>query len=449
MAAALASIAAVTAAAQGAGTVAIRGARVITGAGSVLEKGTVLVRDGLIAEVGAAVEAPQGAWVIDGSGLTVYPGLIDALSTWGLPEAAAAAPAAGGRGGQAARLPAATPGATPPPRSNGPEDRPGTNSWVKAADQVRPSERRVEQARSAGFTTAVVFPRQGLVGGQGAVIDLGGDTAGKMVVEPSVGLWLSLQPNGYTGYPSSLMGVMAYFRQLWLDLGWYREARAAYAKSPQSTPRPPYDRALEGMLDNRLVLLPTPNEIALERMIKLAGDLKTPAAFYGVVEGYRMAGELKKAGVPVILNVKWPAAERDTDPEDQPTLHTLELREKAPTSPAVLAAAGVPFAISSDGEESPREVIRSLKKSIDLGLKREDALRALTLSAARIYGLADRLGSIERGKIANLVVTDGDLFEEKTKVQMVFVDGVKYLPVPEAPAGGASPRRPAAEEAGR
>jgi hypothetical protein len=447
----LACAAATTATAQAPAVFAIRDARVVTGAGAVLEHGAVLVKDGLIAEVGSTVAIPKEAWVIDGKGLTVYPGLIDGLSTWGLPETPAAPPAAGGgRALQMAQLQAA-PGAALPPRSNGPEDRPGTNSWVKAADQVRPAERRVEQARSAGFTSAVIFPRQGLVGGHGAVVNLARETAGKMVIEPSAGLWLSLQPAGYSGYPSSLMGVLAYFRQLWLDLSWYRQTKAAYAKSPQLSPRPAYDRALEGMLDAKRVLLPAPNPIALERMVKLMHDIQTPVVFYGVLEGHRMAGDLKKSGMPVILNVKWPVRERDSDPEEQTPLRTLEVREKAPTSPAALAAAGVPFAVSSDGQESPREVIRSLKKSIDLGLSKEDALRALTLSPARIFGVADRMGTVERGKIANLLVTDGDLFEEKTKVQMVFIDGVKYLPAPEAPAGPAganSARRPGAGEEG-
>lgn len=449
IAAVLTCIAAVTAAAQPAPTVAIRGARVVTGSGAVLETGTVLIKGGLIAQVGASVQVPPEAWVIEGKGLTVYPGLIDALSTWGLPEVAPATPATGGRGGQTALLQAVAGGGTAPPRSNGPEDRPGTNSWVKAADQVRPTDARVAQARSAGFTSAVVFPRQGLVGGHGAVIDLGGETAGAMVVEPSAGLWISTQPGGYLGYPSSLMGVLAYFRQLWLDLGWYRDAQAAYAKAHQTIERPPYDRALEGMMDVPRLLLPAPNPIALARMRKMASGINTPVTYYGVLESYRMAVELKQAGAPVILNVKWPVRERDSDPEEQTLLGTLELRDRAPTGPAALAAAGVRFAVSSDGQDSPREVVRSLKKSIDMGLKREDALRALTLSAAEIYGVADRLGSIERGKIANLVVTDGDLFEERTKIQMVFVDGVKYLPVPDAPAGpagGAASRRPGSEE---
>lgn len=422
--------------AEAPGLVAIQDARIVTVSGAVLEKGTVLVRDGIIAEVGASVAVPKGAWIVDGKGLTVYPGLIDALSTWGIPDVAAAAPAAAGtRGGAPV---AATPGAaqTAAPRSWGPQDRPGTTSWVRAADLVKTTDRRIETARGAGFTTAVTFPKTGLVAGHGAVVNLGGETGGQMVVDPGAGLYMTMTPSGYSGYPSSPMGMLAYFRQLWIDAEHYKLAKALYAQSPASVKRPEYDRALEGVLEAKRVLLPAASPTAMERMLRLASDLKTPFVLYGVVQGYEMADRLKQTATPVVLNVKWPTRERDADPERVETLRTLEIRDKAPSSPVVLAAAGVKFAVSSDGLDTPRDVIRALKKSMDVGLKKEDALKALTLNAAEIYGLAAKMGSVEKGKMANLVVTDGDLFDDKTKVKMVFVDGVKYLPPVEAPQTG-------------
>lgn len=101
--------------------------------------------------------------------------------------------------------------------------------------------------------------------------------------------------------------------------------------------------------------------------------------------------------------------------------------------PAALAAAGIPFAFTSEGLDAPRDLIAAVKKSIDLGFKREDAIHALTLGAARIYGVDNRLGSIEPGKIANLTVIKGELFDSMARVQMVFVDGKKYDPAPEPP----------------
>jgi imidazolonepropionase-like amidohydrolase len=427
--------------------VAIENARIVPVSGPVIEKGTLVFRNGIITDVGASIATPKGAWIIDGNGLTVYPGLIDAYSSWGLAESAAPAAGAGRQAAQAA--PAV--GATPAARSWGPADRPGTNSWVRAADLIKPSEKKVEQARSAGFTSAATFPRQGLVGGHGAIINLGGETAGAMVVEPSIGLQMSLSPSGYMGYPSSGMGVFAYFRQLWLDADHYTLAQALYKRQPAETPRPAYDHALEGVLEARRVLLPAASPTALERILALSSDLKTPAVVYGVVEGYEMAARLKETATPAVLNLKWPTKERDSDPEHVDSLRTLEIRDKAPTSPVVLSKAGVKWAISSDGLESARDIAKALKKSIDLGLKKEDALRALTLSAAEIYGVDARLGSIDKGKIANVVVTNGDLFDDKTKVVMVFVDGVKYLPAIEAArpgpgAGNGQPPAPVEEE---
>jgi imidazolonepropionase-like amidohydrolase len=411
--------------------VAIRGARVFPVSGPVLEHGTVIIKDGLIEAVGDGIAIPPGVTILDGTGLNVYPGLIDALSAWGIPEASAATPAA-------APAPPGAP-AQPQARVRGPEDRPNAFTWVRAADLIRPTDKRVESARSAGFTTAVTFPKQGILAGHGAVINLGGETSGDMVLDSSAGLYTTQSTRGFGSFPGSLMGVMAYVRQIWIDAAYYKLAKEAYAKDPVANPRPAYDRALEGLLETHRLLLPAGSRVQIDRALRFGAEFKTPFLLYGGQAAYEAVGELKAAGVPVILDVKWPVKEKDPDPEEVPSMKTLQLRDKAPTTPAALAAAGVPFAISSEGLDAPKDVIKALKKSIDLGLKPADAIRALTLSAAEIYGLAGRLGSIEKGKIANLTVVKGDLFDDKATVSMVFIDGRKYVPAPEAP----TPPRPA------
>src|ERR1700685_1780417 len=144
---------------------------------------------------------------------------------------------------------------------------------------------------------------------------------------------------------------------------------------------------------------------------------------YGGQMAYEVAPEIAAQKIPVLVNLKWPEAEKDTDPDEKPSLRALRFRDKAPSSPAALAKAVVKSGFYSGGITAPKDILKAAKKSIDAGLAPDAALRALTLSPAEIYGVADRLGSIENGKIANLVVTDGDLFEEKTKIKMVFVDG--------------------------
>jgi hypothetical protein len=149
-------------------------------------------------------------------------------------------------------------------------------------------------------------------------------------------------------------------------------------------------------------------------------------AIYGGQMAYEAAPEIAAKKLPVLVNLKWPEAEKDADPEDKPSLRTLRFRDRASSSPAALAKAGAKFAFYSGGITAPKDILKAAKKSIDAGLPADAALRALTLSPAEIFGVADRLGSIENGKIANLVVTDGDLFEEKTKINMVFVDGRRF-----------------------
>lgn len=442
--------------------VAIRNAKIVTVSGPVIAKGTVVVRNGLIEAVGENVQAPADAMVIEGEGLTVYPGLIDALSTWGQPGTATIVTAgATGRGGRGAGTtttttvtPAAPVTATVTAPARGPEDRPQTTSWIKVADEVSGTDRRIETARSAGFTTAVTFPTRGIFAGQGAVIDLiSGQKAGEMVVASPMGQYISIGRGGFGGgmgggFPSALMGYIAYVRQIYLDADHYKLVKEAYAKDPRGMARPEYDRALEGVLDSPRILLPANRMVEIDRMLHLAADLKQPTILYGGRETYRSeaAALLKKSNTPLLLSMRWPEKARDTDPDEVDSMRTLETRDKAALAPAVLAKAGVRWAFYSDGLDQPRDLQRAVKKAIDSGLSREDALRALTLSPAEIYGVQDRVGSIEKGKIGNLVVTRGDIFDDRTRVEAIVVDGRKYTPAADAtPFGG---RGAATEEPG-
>jgi hypothetical protein len=383
---------------------AIRNARVVTVSGPILKKATVVVKDGLIAAVGENIDVPKDAWVIEGEGLTVYPGLIDALSNWGIPEAAA--PAAAPAGGRTSATPRATPPATPdpnaPPPARGPEDRPSNTSWQRAADLVKPADRRLEAARSAGFTTAVTFPMTGIFAGQGAVINLAGEKAPQMVVASPVGQYLAF-PAGFGsggggGFPGSLMGVFAYIRQMNIDADYCRQARLDYEKRPAGARRPEYDRASEGWLESPRILLPATRALEIERVLRLAAELKKPAVVYGAHEGFKAVDLLQKAGAPVLVSLRWPEKSRDADPDQPESLRTLELRDKAPSTPAALAKAGVKFAFYTDKIDRPRDALRAVRRAIDAGLSQDDAVRAMTLAAAEIYGVASQIGSIETVK---------------------------------------------------
>jgi amidohydrolase family protein len=226
------------------------------------------------------------------------------------------------------------------------------------------------------------------------------------------------------------MGTIAYVRQVWLDTNWDTQAGAIYEKNPRGVERPKYDRsdaALAAALGKHaVVLIPGNTSLQIRRALRLIEEWKLNAVLYGAQMSYEVAPEVAARKLPVLVDLKWPEAEKDSDPDVTPSLRTLRFRDRAPSSPAALAKAGVQFAFYSGGITPPKDILPAVRKSIDAGLSAEAALRALTLSPAEIFGVADTLGSIENGKIANLIVADGDLFDKKTKVKIVFVDGRKY-----------------------
>ena len=428
--------------------IAIKDAHIVTVSGADLPKGTVLLRNGLIQDIGPNLSIPADAWVIDGTGLTVYPGFMDGLGTWGIPGAS---PPAGGSArtagaGPQAPLPQTT--STPASRIRGPEDRPQTYSDQRAADLISPTDSRLDAARAAGFTSSATFPNKGIFEGLGALIDLAGERSGDMVVAQPIGQQVAFRVGGGgmgRAFPSSLMGNISYVRQLYLDLNQYKQAKQIYAEHPGGTKRPEYDHHLEGLSESPRLLLPADEWQQIDRMLNFGAELKTPFVLYGLHEAYKRVDQIKAANVPALISLKWPEKPRDADPSDIPNYRELMMRDQAPAVPGLFAKAGVKFAFYSDGVETAPDLKKAVKKAIDAGLGRADAIRALTLNVAEIYGVADRLGSIEKGKIANLTITKGEAFDDKSTVEYLFIDGKEFRPSKEAqqgPPGGAGARRP-------
>jgi Amidohydrolase family len=410
---------------------AIRGATVVPVSGPKLENVTVIISRGIISAVAKDAAIPDEAWVIDGNGLTVYPGLIDSFTDVGIPATTPPSGEGGGAGAGGARQQG--------PISQGPEDRPGAMPWRTAANEASLSDKRVETWRSTGFTTVISAPKGGMFPGQAAILDLQGERNGDMVVKAPVAIPVSLQPVGnFNSFPGSLMGAIAYVRQVWLDTDWWSKAESIYEKNSRGIEHPRYERTdaalAEALGEHAMVLVPANTSREIRRSFNLAENwrmhlaenLRPNVVLYGGQMSYEVAEEIAAKKLSVLVNLKWPEAEKDGDPDEIPSLNTLRFRDRAPTSPAALAKAGAKFAFYSDAITAPKDIVKAVKKSIDAGLAPDAALRALTLSAAEIFGVADRLGSVEKGKIANLVVTDGDVFNEKTKIKYVFVDGRRF-----------------------
>lgn len=424
---------------------AIKDAQIVTGAGKTLAKGTVVFRKGLITDVGENVKIPADARVIDGAGMTVYPGLIDGYTSLGLAAPTQAqAPAGGGGGGRQAAIAAAAASGPPPP-----EARLGDPS-LAAADQVKPGT-SFEDPRSVGVTTALSSPRQGIFAGQSALINLAGEDASKLVLRSPIALTVQFSAGGGFGggYPSSLMGTVAYIRQSFYDAVHYRDEVERYDRIKRGVNRPEHDKrlaALQPAIKGDLPVLFVANSDGdIRRALMIADEFKLKPIIAGAMYGYRIADILKARKVPVILSVDFPKRAADqTDDEDE-TLRELRQRAETPKGAAKLAQAGVKFAFSS-GSLRPQDFIANVQRAVENGLSKDEALRALTINAAEMFGAADQIGTIEVGKIANLVIASGDLLSKDTRVRHVFIDGSQIeLKKPDAAAargGGMGGGRP-------
>src|SRR6185436_8118532 len=322
----------------------ITNARIVTVSGPVIERGTVVIRNGLIAAAGANVNAPPDARVIDGNGLTVYPGLIDAYTDLALPEASPA-PSPGGGGGFFA---------APPPRPvGGPNSTQpvGLQPEVMVEDVIRPGGNEIESARNIGITTALTSPRTGIWMGQSALINLSGDTPQAMIVRSPVAMHVGFTPLRGT-YPGSLMGVFATLRQMMFDAQRYRDSMQIYERNPRGIRRPDTDRSLAALvpvIEGRMpVVMLVNSEREITRALDLASEFKLRLIVAGGRESDRVAERLAKQNVPVLLSLNLPrrttAALPEADPEP---LRVLRERVEAQQTAGKLLKAGVRFSFQS------------------------------------------------------------------------------------------------------
>jgi imidazolonepropionase-like amidohydrolase len=404
-------------------TYAITNARIVSVSGPTIERGTVVIRNGLIAAVGANVNVPSDARVIDGAGLTVYPGLIDSYTNLALPEAAPS-PSPGGGGGGAGFF-----AAQPRPSPGGPNSTqpPGLQPEVMVEDVIRPGGTELESWRNVGVTTALTSPRSGIWMGQSALINLNGETPQQMIVRSPVAMHVGFTPlRG--GYPGSLMGVFATLRQMMLDAQRYRDQVQMYERAPRGMRRPEVDRSLAALvpvLEGRMpVVMMANTEREIARALDLGNEFKLRLIIAGGREADRLTDRLVKQNVPVLLSLNLPrrttAALPEADPEP---MRVLRERVEAQQTAGKLAKAGVRFAFQSGSLTNISDLMVNAGRVIENGLGATDALRAFTIWPATIFGVENQLGSIETGKIANLTVTRGDLFDRNSRVVHVFIDG--------------------------
>ncbi len=430
-------------------TWALTNARIQTVTKGVIEKGTILIRKGLIEAVGPTVAVPSDARVIDLAGKTVTPGLFDLTSSLGLPSAPATGAgggpggAPGGGGGQ--QVQAAT--------------RQGMSPERQIATEIRLNATEVKPIRDAGITAVLVSPARGLFRGMSALVPLRDDAGPGTVIKSQVAEHIGYQ--GVQGdYPGTLLGVIAYQRQAFFDAQRQGVLQERYRSNPRGMERPANDPGLDALVPVVRGQVPAfieaSSENEIRRAVRLAREFNLKMTVIGATEGWQAVDAL--AGRSAVVSVNFPAPTAVTGwsyrlsqrraPGDSAAA-AREAQRMIEGNAAALNKAGIKFALASGGS---REFLANVRKAVAAGLPAPVALEALTIRAAEIAGVGEILGSIEAGKIANLIVSNTDILSDSARVSAVFVDGIRYEVAPPPPTrtggGGAGSGAPAAQVAG-
>jgi N-acetylglucosamine-6-phosphate deacetylase len=387
---------------------ALVGGRIVVAPGKVIEQGTLVIRDGLITHVGADVAPPPDARVWDMHGKTLYAGLIDAYSE--LPDTAKA----------------------PTVAASYWNDK--VTPEVRAADLVSVERAVNKKLRSQGIAVRLVAPTANIIKGTSALVTTGDDEPSLSLIAEQVALHVRLTPiRGMArgSYPTSPMGALTLVRQAMLDAQWYRDAWAAYRKQT-GLPRPEQSEALDALEryphSELPVIVDTSNELYLFRADRLAREFELNVIVRGSGREYRRLDAVRDTGRAVIVPLNFPEAPNVKTPEAAINASLEELLHwyLAPQNAAMLAEAGVKIAFTTQGLKDSAKFIASVRRAVERGLKPDDALRALTITPAELYGMSKRLGTLEPGKSAHVTVVDGRLFDKESKIVETWVDGRRY-----------------------
>lgn len=396
------------------GTFAVVGAKIVTVSGTVIENGTIVIQNGKITSIGAGVAVPSGAERIDGKGLSVFPGMIDSATGLGLAEI--------GQGANAtidiAEL--------------------GTNNAnAKAITGINPHSSHVNVTRVNGITTVMSSPAGGLIAGQGAVINLNGSTQADMAVEKTAALVVNFPRvagggggfggGGFGGFGGGQQtdfnelvrrrdAQIEELKKIFANASNHARAMEAYAKD-KTLPAVATNLSLEALVPyvrgERPIFFTAERERDIRAVAKFVSEMKLKGTIVGGQEAWKAADVLKANNIAVIYTNIYGLPVRDDDPYD----YLFE-------APSKMQQAGVKFAISTgDQGAEARDLPYHAGLAGSFGLTHEEALRSVTLYPAQILGVADRMGSLEVGKMANVVVADGDILDPRTNIKYMFIGG--------------------------
>ncbi len=422
-------------------TYALTNATIVQAPGRKIEKGTVVMKDGLITAVGAGISIPPEAIVIKADSMYVYAGFIDGLSHTGVTK------------------PKEEKLERPKDPGNPPAERAGITPQNDVRNWLNPNDKSIEDLRNLGFTVSQVVPYGNFLPGSGAIVLLGGKSPDDMVLVNNSALYSEL--TGAQGmYPNTVMAVMAKWRELYKNASLNKSYATTYASNRNGITRPTSDRILEAfypVIDQKIpVLFKSEKVMETQRVFTLKNDLGFSLVIADVKEGWPIINKIKSSNSKIFLSLDLPdevkkdekkedkkGAKKDSvktetkKPEVKKEKTALDLEKEAlekrkkdaialyTSQSSEFNKAGVEFGFSALSVKT-KDIQANLRRMIAAGLSEDAALKALTVDPAKILGLSDRLGSIDNGKMANLVVSDKPYFNEKAKVRYVFVDGNLY-----------------------
>ncbi len=375
-----------------------------------IENATLLIRDGKIQAVGKAVDIPNDAVVIDCSGKYIYPSFIDLYSDYGMPEPNA-------------------PGKRPEQQPQMLSNKFGAFSWnealkpeFNAVENFKADEKTAKALRELGFGTVLSHQMDGISRGTSTLVMLGEDREHFNVIKEKVAHHLSFRKGKSTqNYPSSLMGSIALLRQTYLDGQWYKDHGHKEEKN----------LSLEAW--NEVQQLPqifeVDDQLSALRAVKIADEFGKKYIIKGSGQEYRRIDALKKTGASFIIPLDFPKAFDVEDPFDalQADLSDLKHWELAPHNPAMLASTGFEFALTTSNLEQKSAFHSNLRAAIENGLSEEQVLKALTYTPAKLIQAYDVVGSLEAGKMANFIITTGNVFNKDTKFLHNWVRGKAHI----------------------
>ena len=377
-----------------------------------LDNATLVIRNGKVESVGLGIAVPDGAVVVDLAGKTVYPSFIDINSDYGMPEVKRER-GGGGFGG-------------PTQFESNKDGAYGWNMALKpefnAADVFKADEKSADDLRKKGFGTVLTHQMDGISRGTSVLVTLSDERPHELIVKERVAHHLSFQKGtSPMPYPRSLMGCIYLLRQAYLDGQWYKGTGRSE--------------------EVNLSLEAWNSALGLQQIFEVGDKLETLRAAnlgkeFGITylikgngDEYQRLNEIKATGSSLILPLNFPNAYDVEDPYDALSVDLSDMKhwELAPSNPARVAQAGIPFAITQSGLDKGADFMANLRKAIKNGLSEADALKALTYTPAGFTNSLNELGTLDKGKLANFIITDGNVFDEKTKIYHNWIKGKPFV----------------------